>query len=227
MLASVAGLEQADRPGPVRPARDRRARQRRAVPAGVPGHGRGRGHRPGRGRARDAAGGQAGHRRLLAGPVDRARTRPGCRPPSSGRSPTPTRCSSSSSSPGTEVAVSLLGGEPLPPVEIRPKEGVYDFAARYTAGATEFHVPARLDDDVRAACRRTPPARLRRDRGPPRHPRGPDGRPRGRPAPARARHLPGTDRDLAAAAGGPGGRLSTSGTCASASSGWPCDGDGA
>ncbi len=54
--------------------------------------------------------------------------------------------------PGTEVAVSLVGGQPLPPVEIRPKEGAYDFAARYTAGATEFHVPARLDDDVRAAC---------------------------------------------------------------------------
>ena len=54
--------------------------------------------------------------------------------------------------PGTEVAVSLVGGEPLPPVEIRPKDGAYDFAARYTAGATEFHVPARLDDDVRAAC---------------------------------------------------------------------------
>ncbi len=53
---------------------------------------------------------------------------------------------------GTEVAVSLVGGQPLPAVEIHPKEGAYDFAARYTAGATEFHVPARLDDDVRAAC---------------------------------------------------------------------------
>jgi D-alanine-D-alanine ligase len=53
---------------------------------------------------------------------------------------------------GTEVAVSLVGGEALPAVEIRPKEGAYDFSARYTAGATEFHVPARLDDDVRAAC---------------------------------------------------------------------------
>lgn len=53
---------------------------------------------------------------------------------------------------GTEVAVSVLDGEPLPAVEIQPKEGVYDFAARYTAGATEFHVPARLDDDVLEAC---------------------------------------------------------------------------
>ena len=53
---------------------------------------------------------------------------------------------------GTEVAVSLLGGAPLPAVEIHPKEGAYDFSARYTAGATEFHVPARLDEDVLAAC---------------------------------------------------------------------------
>lgn len=56
---------------------------------------------------------------------------------------------------GTEVAVSLLEGEPLPPVEIQPKEGAYDFAARYTAGATEFHAPARLDPEVRAACEDT------------------------------------------------------------------------
>jgi D-alanine-D-alanine ligase len=56
---------------------------------------------------------------------------------------------------GTEVAVSLLDGEPLPAVEIAPKSGAYDFAARYTPGATDFHVPARLDDDVLEACART------------------------------------------------------------------------
>jgi D-alanine-D-alanine ligase len=56
---------------------------------------------------------------------------------------------------GMEVAVAVLDGEALPPVEIRPKEGAYDFAARYTAGATEFHVPARLDDEVLAACATT------------------------------------------------------------------------
>jgi D-alanine-D-alanine ligase len=56
---------------------------------------------------------------------------------------------------GTEIAVTLLGGQPLPPVEIHPKEGAYDFSARYTAGATEFHAPARLDDAVVAACEQT------------------------------------------------------------------------
>jgi D-alanine-D-alanine ligase len=55
---------------------------------------------------------------------------------------------------GTEVAISIVDGEALPPVEIHPKEGRYDFSARYTAGATEFFAPARLDDDVAAeACR--------------------------------------------------------------------------
>jgi D-alanine-D-alanine ligase len=56
---------------------------------------------------------------------------------------------------GTEVAVSVLDGQALPPVEISPKDGRYDFAARYTAGATEFHAPARLDPAIVAACERT------------------------------------------------------------------------
>jgi len=50
--------------------------------------------------------------------------------------------------PGTEVAVGVIdlgnGPEPLPAVEIRPLTGSYDYAARYTPGETEFHVPARL-----------------------------------------------------------------------------------
>jgi D-alanine-D-alanine ligase len=56
---------------------------------------------------------------------------------------------------GTEVAVGVIGdpGEALPAVEIVAKGGTYDYAARYTAGATEYFAPARLDDDVAAACR--------------------------------------------------------------------------
>jgi D-alanine-D-alanine ligase len=59
---------------------------------------------------------------------------------------------------GTEVAVGGIGTplEPLPLVEIVPKEGVYDYAARYTAGATDYYAPARLDptssEAVRAAA---------------------------------------------------------------------------
>lgn len=57
---------------------------------------------------------------------------------------------------GTEVAVSVvdLGDGPvaLPAVEIVPDGGLYDYAARYTAGATEFFAPARLDEPVAARC---------------------------------------------------------------------------
>jgi D-alanine-D-alanine ligase len=56
---------------------------------------------------------------------------------------------------GTEVAVTVLDGRALPAVEITPKGDRYDFAARYTAGMTEFHAPARLDADAAAACERT------------------------------------------------------------------------
>jgi D-alanine-D-alanine ligase len=64
---------------------------------------------------------------------------------------------------GTEVTVTVLdsdsdidsdgpgvvgpgGPGALPAVEIVPDGDSYDYAARYTAGATEFFVPARLDD---------------------------------------------------------------------------------
>ncbi|MFE9246053.1 D-alanine--D-alanine ligase [Nocardiopsis sp. NPDC006938] len=57
---------------------------------------------------------------------------------------------------GTELAVGVLdtgdGPVALPPVEIVPDGGVYDYAARYTAGRTEFFCPARLDEDVVAAA---------------------------------------------------------------------------
>lgn len=60
---------------------------------------------------------------------------------------------------GIEVAVSVvdLGDGPvaLPAVEIVPDEGVYDYAARYTAGHTEFFAPARLSSEAAAACAAT------------------------------------------------------------------------
>jgi D-alanine-D-alanine ligase len=53
---------------------------------------------------------------------------------------------------GVDVAVSIVdlgdGPAPLPAVEIVPQNGVYDYAARYTAGLTTWHVPARLEPDV-------------------------------------------------------------------------------
>jgi D-alanine-D-alanine ligase len=51
---------------------------------------------------------------------------------------------------GTEVAVSVVdtadGPVALPAVEIVPDGEFYDYQARYTAGATEFFVPARLPE---------------------------------------------------------------------------------
>ena len=57
---------------------------------------------------------------------------------------------------GTEVTVSVVdtgdGPRALPAVEIRPDGGVYDYSARYTAGSTEFFVPAKVSDEVARAC---------------------------------------------------------------------------
>ena len=54
------------------------------------------------------------------------------------------------------VAVAVLGtgddARALPAVEIRPDSGVYDYTARYTAGATRFVTPAEVSDAVSAAC---------------------------------------------------------------------------
>ena len=59
---------------------------------------------------------------------------------------------------GTEVAVPVVdtgdGPHALPVVAIEPDGGVYDYTARYTAGSTEFVVPAKLADDLAAECAR-------------------------------------------------------------------------
>jgi D-alanine-D-alanine ligase len=57
---------------------------------------------------------------------------------------------------GREIAVSVVdtgtGPRALPAVEIVPDSGVYDYAARYTAGMTEFFAPARLTEDEAAVA---------------------------------------------------------------------------
>ncbi|GIF69896.1 D-alanine--D-alanine ligase [Asanoa ishikariensis] len=56
---------------------------------------------------------------------------------------------------GMDVAVTVIdlgdGPQALPAVEIVPRNGVYDYAARYTAGLTTWHTPARLDAPAAAA----------------------------------------------------------------------------
>ena len=57
---------------------------------------------------------------------------------------------------GTELSVTVVedetGPRALPPVEIRPASGVYDYESRYTAGATRFLTPGELPDDVLEAA---------------------------------------------------------------------------
>ena len=54
---------------------------------------------------------------------------------------------------GRELAVSILGDEPLPVVEAVPREeDFYDFSARYTIGRTSFVCPAQLGDALTDAA---------------------------------------------------------------------------
>lgn len=49
---------------------------------------------------------------------------------------------------GVEISVPVLGDRPLPPVEIVPRTGQYDFASKYLPGATEEICPARLNREL-------------------------------------------------------------------------------
>ena len=49
---------------------------------------------------------------------------------------------------GRELTVSVLGDQALPPVEIRPKKGIYDYESKYTPGMTEYFCPAPLEEEV-------------------------------------------------------------------------------
>lgn len=57
---------------------------------------------------------------------------------------------------GTEVTVTVVdrgdGPTALPAVEIRPDSGVYDYTARYTAGATRFLCPAEISTEAAMQC---------------------------------------------------------------------------
>lgn len=52
---------------------------------------------------------------------------------------------------GTEISISVLGNDDrsaLPAVEVVPENGFFDYESRYTAGKTDYFVPARLDEPV-------------------------------------------------------------------------------
>jgi D-alanine-D-alanine ligase len=58
---------------------------------------------------------------------------------------------------GAECTVGILGDQPLPIVEVRPKSGVYDYRTKYSAGATDYLCPAPFDE---ATTRRVQDAAL-------------------------------------------------------------------
>lgn len=50
--------------------------------------------------------------------------------------------------PGRELTVAILGDEMLPVVEIKPKDGFYDYEHKYTKGMTEYICPADLPENI-------------------------------------------------------------------------------
>lgn len=55
---------------------------------------------------------------------------------------------------GREFSVGVLGGKALPVIEIIPKDGWYDYANKYQAGATVEICPAKLDEKIARAMQR-------------------------------------------------------------------------
>ena len=55
--------------------------------------------------------------------------------------------------PGRELTVGIVGDEALPAVEIVAPDGWYDYTAKYTSGATNYVVPAQVDDRIAGQCR--------------------------------------------------------------------------
>ena len=55
---------------------------------------------------------------------------------------------------GRELSVGVVQGKALGVVEIKPKSGVYDFASKYTKGATQYFAPAPLSEELTLAAQK-------------------------------------------------------------------------
>ena len=56
--------------------------------------------------------------------------------------------------PGRELTVGIVGERVLPVLEILPPEGFYSYDAKYTAGRSQYQVPARMEHGLAETCRR-------------------------------------------------------------------------
>lgn len=54
---------------------------------------------------------------------------------------------------GTELTVGIIGSEALPIIEIRAPGDWYGYGAKYTAGKTEYLVPAPIDEKIAQRCK--------------------------------------------------------------------------
>ncbi len=54
---------------------------------------------------------------------------------------------------GREVTVSVLDGNPMTIIEVRPKSGFYDFHSKYTAGMTDYICPAEISSEINKVCK--------------------------------------------------------------------------
>ncbi|MDJ0981476.1 MAG: D-alanine--D-alanine ligase [Kiloniellales bacterium] len=54
--------------------------------------------------------------------------------------------------PGRELTVSVMGERPLAVTELKPKQGFYDYEAKYTEGKTVHEVPAQLPEPIYEEC---------------------------------------------------------------------------
>mgnify|MGYP001332956343 CR=1 FL=1 len=50
--------------------------------------------------------------------------------------------------PGKEITVGIIHGKSMPIVEIFPKNKIYDYKCKYTAGMSEYKCPADIDDSL-------------------------------------------------------------------------------
>ncbi len=54
---------------------------------------------------------------------------------------------------GDEITVGIVNGETLPVIRIKPKEGFYNYEAKYTPGMTEYIIPSQLSSEIeQRAC---------------------------------------------------------------------------
>jgi D-alanine-D-alanine ligase len=56
---------------------------------------------------------------------------------------------------GRELTIGVVGDRAMPIVEIRPNEGFYDYAHKYTKGASEYFCPAPLDEETTRRVQQT------------------------------------------------------------------------